>query len=389
MLARGGSFKNSPSYVNPATASGVTPVQAHNPFKRTDSRIRRSITQASSAVRWGEPTTAPANATDSAATENASGSGSGSGGGGGGVDAKTASPRSILKQPSLNGQPPLLTAMSSMGGGGASSSDGDDHELNADSWTVDLVMKEAGVSHDALELRKRIRHHPMVVKELDRFWAVFKKAKLPSTDPTLRNYGLHLGGIIKPEFVQSSLLISRALLPKSFDPNQSQSVASKDWDEWMSVAIGGKAHVGIDAMNRHLYMNYLFELTDFWCMKTEIDHYVQFLRVLCSAVTTTDSKRKKWAALTKSGTIHFVTDAWKKRASAAPAEGAPPGAVAAPTIPNGAGTPNGSGPADWFHPNECQLESKHYINLGTLVCQIRCLLLCVSCVFDVTRLMLV
>jgi hypothetical protein len=134
-----------------------------------------------------------------------------------------------------------------------------------------------------------------MIRELDRFWGVFAKAKLPSSDPTLRHYGLHLGGILQPEFVQHFVLCCKALLrvAPAFEPAQAQGVARADWAQVMSSEVGAQSNVGVDAMNRHLYLDFMFELADFWCVRERGERWCCECTSICLCCLQVPTRRTR------------------------------------------------------------------------------------------------
>jgi hypothetical protein len=107
--------------------------------------------------------------------------------------------------------------------------------------------------------------------------------------------------------------------------------------------------------------------------------------VLYSCVTYTDDKRKRWQSLAATTPIAWLSEKKISRRNTFAAPLAPPtpgsmaaaaggaGGAGAPTpTAAGAGSPfllggGAVGGTDFYHPNECQLESEFYIHVPTLV----------------------
>ena len=108
--------------------------------------------------------------------------------------------------------------------------------------------------------RQALRFDPRVIKELDRFWRVFRQA----------------ASISKPEYMMVHYKFAAVLIP-DLSPDEAHDSAEEDWL--------ADAH-GADRMSKAQFLDSLFELADLYTTGIDGGAYATWLRRLFRRITT-------------------------------------------------------------------------------------------------------
>ena len=146
-------------------------------------------------------------------------------------------------------------------------------------------------TREVLQARVRIRIHPAVEGELQRWWEMVQSGQSgQARGGNARGVGDTRGLLMqRGEYLQLSLRIYRALIP-AFDEAEAIRSAGEDW---LADACGRPA------LTREEFLNSLFELADLWTATVEPDEYVEFLRTLLDAVAAGKPNDYCWRPLTE------------------------------------------------------------------------------------------
>ena len=118
---------------------------------------------------------------------------------------------------------------------------------------------------DVVDARAALRHEPLVVAELQRWWFTALHSRREAADANLFELSL-----TKPDYVAVILRVGKVTCK---DWTLAQGRKSAD-DDWLTDSRG------CGTLNREMFMDAIFELADLWTATTEADEYVEFLRNL-------------------------------------------------------------------------------------------------------------
>lgn len=132
-----------------------------------------------------------------------------------------------------------------------------------------------------LAVRAKIRRHPDVVEQLQRWWVTAQSSMRETHGDA---YPAHV--LARDEYIRISRLLSKALLAE-YDAPEAQRCAEEDF----ATDSGG-----LETMTREQFMDGVYELADVYTRTVKVEEYVTFLKQLFDRVTKNAGGKHFWLA---------------------------------------------------------------------------------------------